>query len=298
MCDYSILVIVVTYNAMPWAKRCFDSLVSSTIPLDIFVVDNGSSDGSQQFICETYPDVIFHQSESNLGFGRANNIGMEYAIEHRYDYVYLLNQDAWVLKDTIENIIKCHIRNPEYGILSPMQLSAEKNEFDINFRNHTCNRLFLLTEDLYFGHPKMIYTAESVMAAHWLVSVDCLKRVGGFSPTFNQYGEDDNYIDRVHFHKMKVGIVPSAKAIHDRKYREQTREQFLFHHFYKYYLVLFSQPRKVFILEWIKMMFSNTLSAFKYKSFKLIRYTLQLIMESHQIRMNRLRSMNNGAFLS
>lgn len=298
MVNCNILVVVVTYNAMPWAKRCFDSLVSSNIGLDVFVVDNGSSDGSQQFICNTYPDIIFRQSETNLGFGRANNIGLEYAIVHGYDYVYLLNQDAWVFCETIEKMIECHKINPEYGILSPMQLCAEANCFDKNFRNHTCMSLNLLTEDLYFGRPQEIYPVKFVMAAHWLISVDCLKKVGGFSPTFQQYGEDDNYIDRVHYHGMKIGIVPSAKAVHDRQYREQSREQFLFHHFYKYYLVLFSQPRKVLVSEWVKMIYSNIFSAFKYKSFRLIQYTVQLIKDSRQIRANRLRSTKVGAFLS
>ena len=298
MANYNVLVIIVTYNAMSWAKRCFDSLVSSNIELDVFVVDNGSSDGTQQYIQDKYPKIIFKQSETNLGFGRANNIGLQYAIEHDYDYVYLLNQDAWVMPETLEELISVSKKHPEYGILSPMQLSEEMTGFDKNFRDHTCKSINSLTEDLYFGRPQSVYPVESVMAAHWLISADCIKKVGGFSLTFQQYGEDDNYIDRVYFYGMKVGIVPSAKAVHDRKYREQTKEQFLFHHFYKYYLVLFSQPRKVSISEWMKMIYSNILSSLKFKSFKLIQYTKQLIMNSCQIRSNRLRSMKIGAFLS
>ena len=72
--------------------------------VEVVLVDNGSTDESQQYIRENYPDIIFRQSETNLGFGRAHNIGIEYAIEHGYDYVYLLNQDAWIHNDTIEKL--------------------------------------------------------------------------------------------------------------------------------------------------------------------------------------------------
>lgn len=293
-----ILVIVVTYNPMPWAERCFDSLKASSALHDVFVVDNGSSDGSQQYIREKYPDIIFRQSETNLGFGRANNIGLQYAIEKGYDYVYLLNQDAWVMPETLEELIVVSQKHPDYGILSPMQLSAEMKDFDKGFREHTCKDLSVLTEDLYFGRLSNVYTVDWVMAAHWLISVDCLKKIGGFSPTFQQYGEDDNFIDRVHYYGMKVGIVPSAKAVHDRQYRKQNREQFLFHHYYKYYLYLFSQPRRIHCSEWMKMIYSNIRSALNLKSFRLIQYTMQLIKDSRRIRTNRLLSMNNGAFLS
>ncbi len=293
-----ILVIVVTYNAMSWAERCFNSLKVLSVSHDVFIVDNGSSDGTQQYIREKFPEFIFCQSETNLGFGRANNIGLEYAIEHGYDYVYLLNQDAWIFPDTLSQLIEAHQKNPQYGILSPMQMSAEMNDLDKGFCDRTCKGLTVLTEDLYFGRSQDVYTVEWVMAAHWLISIDCLRKVGGFSPTFQQYGEDDNFIDRVHYHGLMVGIVPAAKAVHDRKYREQTRAQFLFHHFYKYYLVLFSQPRKIRLSEWMKMIYSNILSALNNRSVTIIKYTFQLLMKSKQIRSNRLRSKQSGAFIS
>ena len=52
-----LLVIVVTYNAMPWAEKCFTSLRKSSIPSDVIVVDNGSTDGSQDYIRTHFPEV-------------------------------------------------------------------------------------------------------------------------------------------------------------------------------------------------------------------------------------------------
>ena len=53
-----LLVIIVTYNAMKWVDRCFDSLIDSTYPNDVFVVDNGSTDGTQDYIKQRYQPTI------------------------------------------------------------------------------------------------------------------------------------------------------------------------------------------------------------------------------------------------
>lgn len=204
-----LLVVIVTYNAMQWAKKCFDSLEASSITNDVFVVDNGSTDGTQEYIRSNYPSVIFKQSETNLGFGKANNIGLQYALDNNYDYVYLLNQDAWVMPDTFEKLINVQKDNPKYGILSPMQLEGNKKNFDKNFRNLVLYRPLnddFPIDDLYFKNLKEVYEVDFVMAAHWLISADCLKKVGGFSPTFPHYGEDNNFLQRARFYRYKIGL--------------------------------------------------------------------------------------------
>lgn len=70
-----LLVIIVTYNAMKWIDTCIRSVLSSSYHADIFIVDNGSKDGTIRHIKEKYTQVIFKQSTTNLGFGKANNIG-------------------------------------------------------------------------------------------------------------------------------------------------------------------------------------------------------------------------------
>ena len=146
-----ILVIIVTYNGMEWMERCLDSLTRSTLPSDIFIVDNGSTDGTQDYIRTCGKDIIFRQSGENLGFGRANNLGLQYAVDNGYDYVYLLNQDAWVEEATFETLINVHRSHPEYGILSPMQIQANGQHMDRNFLNGVASRCVdgNFMEDLY-----------------------------------------------------------------------------------------------------------------------------------------------------
>ncbi len=128
--NINVFVVVVTYNGKYWYDRCFPSLLSSEVPVQIIVIDNASADDTVKFIKDKYPEIILFESDKNLGFGKANNIGIKYALDHNADFVFLLNQDAWIEVNTLEELIRVSILNPEYGILSPIHLNAEKTEIE------------------------------------------------------------------------------------------------------------------------------------------------------------------------
>lgn len=273
----SLIVIIVTYNAMRWAERCINSLLTSTVIPDIFIVDNGSTDGTQEYIKNHFPSAVFRQNETNLGFGKANNLGLQYALENNYDYVYLLNQDAWVMPDTFEKLIYVQKENPEYGVLSPMQLEANCKRFDKIFGivcSQQCNNN--LINDLYFNRIDKVYPVNDVMAAHWLISRECLKKVGGFSPTFPHYGEDNNFNHRVYFKGMKVGIVPGARAIHDRESRIETKEKKMYM-FYVNWLKTLSNPLDNSSHNLLSLIKESISKAKLFKSIMPIKYGVRIL---------------------
>ena len=221
-----ILAIIVTYNAMRWIDKCVESLLNSDIPVDIFVKDNGSTDGSMDYIKNLCNNrIVKLVGGGNIGFGKANNIGLQFAVKNHYDQGYLINQDAWVLRDTISTLIKVQQQNKNYGILSPLQYKANLYDLDANFYSGTCSysQNKQLLSDLFNNEVKEVYEVPMVMASHWLISINCLEEVGGFSPAFHLYGEDDNFAQRAVFFNYKIGIVPSAKAVHDRGDRIATK---------------------------------------------------------------------------
>ena len=126
--DVKVFVIIVAYKGMRWYERCFESLRQSSMSVQTVVVDNASNDGTVDYIRKNHPEIHLIESKSNLGFGRANNLGMRYALDHNCDYVFLLNQDTWVEPDAIELLVKCHLCHKEYGIISPMHLSADEKQ--------------------------------------------------------------------------------------------------------------------------------------------------------------------------
>ena len=215
-----VLVVIVTYNALKWVKKCLNSVEKSTLPADVLVIDNGSTDGTLPLIRTDYPRTRIIETGENLGFGAANNRGLRIAHDECYDFVYLMNQDAWLQKDTLEKLVAAH--KPEWGILSPMQLNA-RGKRDKRFKKK-CGKLVDAALKGYHN-DSLVVEVPFVMAAHWLVSREAIATVGGFSPAFTQYGEDDNWIDRLHFHKLRCGVVPAASAVHDRGGRKLPREK-------------------------------------------------------------------------
>lgn len=292
-----LLVVIVTFNAMKWIERCLDSVCKSTINADLFVVDNSSKDETVEYIRTHYPSVILTESKENLGFGKANNLGLKYALKNDYDYVYLLNQDAWVMPNTFQIMIEAHKKQSDYGILSPVQLTASMDKFDKNFaricklEKRKCN----IMENLFFGRNE-ISDITCVMASHWLISKDCLAKVGGFSPAFPHYDEDDNYAERALYKGFKIGIVHKTKAIHDRENREYTKEFFI----YKSYvdsIRLLCSIKDPTSKPWLMCMKVALWFSVKYKSMKPIGNFLKLLGQKGTLKKIKLESFKDGAFL-
>lgn len=218
--DSKVFVVVVTYNGLKWVDSCFSSLRNSTIPLQTIVVDNGSTDDTLKLVEKNFPEVHIVKTGKNLGFGKANNVGMEIAYQQGADYVFLLNQDAWIEPDAVEALVAAHRKYPAYGIISPIHMNGAGDALDYGFSNYIApNKCFGLYSDLFFGKLKDIYDVPFVNAAAWLMTRECLEKTGGFSPSFFHYGEDDNYTHRLHYHRLKLGVLPTARISHDREQR-------------------------------------------------------------------------------
>lgn len=210
-------VIIVTYNGMKWIDECLSNLINSSIPLTLIVVDNCSNDETVNHIKKNYKEIILLEQKRNLGFGLANNIGISYATREKTDYFFLLNQDAFVEKDTIKDLVNAAYKNPQYGIISPIQLDYKGKlletyffKFMSNDKSRTFYSDFVLKNKL-----EEIYNIDFVQAAAWFIPVTTIKKIGGFDPIFFHYGEDDNYCQRVLFHNLKIGVISNAYIRHD-----------------------------------------------------------------------------------
>ncbi|MFC6267079.1 glycosyltransferase family 2 protein [Frigoriflavimonas asaccharolytica] len=217
-----IYIIIVTYNAMKWAEKCFSSLRKSSLPVQTIVIDNGSTDGTQDFVKANFPEVEFIQSPENLGFGKANNIGIEKAYKQGADFFYLMNQDAWVFENSVQKLIDVYNQLPnknEIGILSPMHLDGSEKKLDLHFENYIgkyakTNRLI---SDIFLKQQKPHYEIDFVNAAHWFLPKDTIEQIGGFNPFYFHYGEDYDYVNRVLFFKKKLFVCTESLVVHDTK---------------------------------------------------------------------------------
>jgi GT2 family glycosyltransferase len=210
-----VFVVIVSYNGEQWIQKNLQSLKNSIYPVKTILVDNNSSDASIDLI-KLYPEVKLIVSEKNLGFGLANTIAIKDALNQSADYVFLLNQDAWVFPETIGNLINAAEENKNFGILSPLHFSGNGITLDENFETYWNRKTQFLNAN--------IDEVPFVNAAAWLIPKKVVEKVGFFEPLFNHYGEDRNYTHRVLFHSFKVVIVKDAKICHDRVIKRNSKK--------------------------------------------------------------------------
>ncbi len=215
-----VVAIVVTYNGSNWITKCIGSLAGSNYPVEIIVVDNCSSDNTIPLVEHNFSDVLIVRQEANLGFGKANNVGISLALQRGADYVFLLNQDAWIQTDTIDILIRAHQHNPQYGVLSPVHYSASGDKLDHGFRSYLLRHL--TADDVRYIENRSLKAVLEVPfanAAAWLVHKRCLRDVGGFGYLFYHYGEDRDFLQRCFFFGHRLAVATSSAIRHDREGR-------------------------------------------------------------------------------
>lgn len=216
-------VIVVTWNTRELVLSCLRSLEGAigNLSAEIFVVDNGSGDGTVTAVRHAFPEVVVVANERNLGFARANNKALRRAAG---TYVLLLNTDILLKKDTVTTLIDFMGKNPLAGMAGAQLLNADgskQNSFD-NFPtllSEGFNKSLLRI--LFPGRfpSKRITTfspreVESVLGACVLVRREAIEAVGFLDEDYFFFMEETDWCYRMREKGWKVYIVPDAQAVH------------------------------------------------------------------------------------
>ena len=287
------LAIIVSYNFMPWIDRCLPSLLQSSQPTDILVIDNASKDETVAHIRKHYPQVRWIANTENLGFGQANNIGLQLALQENYDGVLLINQDAWLQPTALAQLVAAAQQHPELGIISPVHLTNDGTQLDpgfakyidhspLNFQQHQA-------DDKTESEQSSTVNVPFINAALWYIPTSVIKKVGMFAPLFYHYGEDKDYVNRLHYFGYQIGYVPTAFGHHDRAERPFTRELFLrterVYHLSEYANINHSFPQAFAfgVLAPVKKAL-QALAKAQWSDFTaFIGISLQLLLQTHQV---------------
>jgi GT2 family glycosyltransferase len=115
-----VVIVVLNWNGKEDTADCIDSLAAITYPnYAILVVDNGSTDGSVEFLKERYPHLEIAENNSNFGFGAGNNVGIEMALNTDSEYVLLLNNDTIVDKHFLDYLVDEAQSDDRIGFVGP-----------------------------------------------------------------------------------------------------------------------------------------------------------------------------------
>lgn len=220
-----VSLIIVSYNTKELTLACIKSVYEKTqnLSYEILVVDNNSSDGSVEAIEESFPEVRVIKSNENLGFGKANNLGIGLS---QSKYVFLLNPDT-VLKNNAVKILYDFMENhPEAGAAGGMLYDDEGK------RTFSFGRLPLLKEKIQlimlphiflskeirgkinYDDVNEISEAGYISGADLMIRREVLNKTGCFDNDFFMYYEETELQFRIKKAGYKIFIVPAAEIIH------------------------------------------------------------------------------------
>jgi GT2 family glycosyltransferase len=234
-----VWVVIVTYNGAQWIEKCIRSIIDSSHVVRIVVIDNCSTDNTCAIV-EQFSEVKLIKNKVNAGFGSANNAGISVALRKGADFVFLLNQDTSIWKDTITNLVKCFLQNSgaKYGVLSPLHLSSNNTDFDTGFLSYVLKDYSKNELDNFAKHSELsVLPVQFINAAAWMISGKVFEKIGGFAPLFFHYGEDRDFVNRLKYNSIKVGIVNHSSIIHYRDTRQMVTYNWTFKKRNKYYFV-------------------------------------------------------------
>lgn len=209
-------VVVVNWNGKKWLNDCLGSLRRQTVNnFEIIVVDNNSSDGSEEFIKNKFPEVIFVQTGSNLGFAGGNNAALPYA---KGKYLILLNNDTWVESDYVEKFTNAFQEIPNLGAAqSKIVLMENQDKLD------ACGAYWSHSSFLYhYGYAKNSLDSKynrkfkvfSNKGASMIVRHDLVRTLGLFDEKFWCYYEETDFCHRVWLSGYECWYYPVPVAHH------------------------------------------------------------------------------------
>lgn len=222
-----VSVIIISWNTKQHLLNCLNSLSNSKgYTQEIIVVDNGSSDGSCEAVENQFPEVRLIRNKENLGFAKANNIGIRASTGR---YVCLVNSDVIVLENCIKSLVEFMDRNPNAGMAGPRILNPDRT-LQVSCRhfpsvwNNLCqalglNRLFpkspLFSDWFmdYWDHDST-RSVDVLSGCFWMVRRKTIDEVGLLDENFFFYGEDIDWCRRFHNDSWDVVFYPEAEAIH------------------------------------------------------------------------------------
>lgn len=245
-----ISIIMVNYNTLDLTKKAIDSILEKTkdVKYELILVDNDSNDGSREYFSKlNLKNFKYIQSEVNLGFGKANNLGYRIA---KGKYIFLLNTDILLINNALKLLFDVMEKNEKIGICGGNLYTQEMLPTH-SYGKKICSIKTILKEELIsilkiffkkkdrlsnkikrgdFNYSSQLLEVGYITGADMMIKRECIEKVGFFDSDFFMYFEETELTSRIKKAGYKVLSVPKAKIIHlegkSTKFKEQKIRMF------------------------------------------------------------------------
>ncbi len=248
-------VIIVSFNTRALLEACLRSLGQTRVALEVFVVDNGSTDGSVELVRAQFPQVRLLLPGRNLGFAAANNMALRRATAR---HVLLLNPDAAVEPGALEAVVNFLDQHPDVGALGG-QLTYGDGSFQHSvFHFPTLPMIFLdffplnhrlLNSRLNGRYPRRWYDrsfdVDHPLGAFMAVRRTVLEDVGLLDPSYFMYCEEIDWAYRIRRAGWRICYVPDARAVHHAGQSTSRLHRQMFVELYRSRYLLYRRYRSI-----------------------------------------------------
>ncbi len=257
-----ISIVIVSYNVKPFLEQALNSILKALegISSEIFVVDNGSGDGSALLVKERFPQVKLIENKENLGFARANNQALKIA---KGKNLCLINPDTLVQEDTFKvcldylnthsdvGMVGCKILNPD----GTLQLSCRRSFptpwvafTKVTGLSHLFPRSkFFSKYNLTYLDPDKEAEVDAVSGSFMMAKRKVIEEVGFLDEIFFLYGEDLDWCYRIKQKGWKIIYLPQTQIIH---YKGQSAREAPFDVLKVFYQAMYLFIKKHFKKGW------------------------------------------------
>lgn len=219
-----VTVVIANWNGLKYLKECFDSLSNQTYDdFKIIFVDNGSDDGSVDFVKTHYPETEIIEFGENTGFARGYNAGIEKALQDENTrYAVVLNNDTNLDPKCMETLVACVKRHPEAASIQPKVLNFfEKRKIDcagilISSDGVATNRGYGKKDGPKFEEESEIFGANGTASLFTRQALEETQMKPGeyFDNDFFAYYEDTDLAWRMRLAGFNSYFCPQAKIFH------------------------------------------------------------------------------------
>src|ERR1035437_10083780 len=222
-------IIIVNYQVKEKLFRCIQSIYDSKSKTEFeIIVVNNDDENISDALKKLFTKVIYVKSGKNLGYGGGNNLGAKYA---KGEYLFILNPDTQIFKNTIDELVSFFDKNENVGIAAPMLIDENNKPFILQgtkeltpVRGIIClsfiEKLFPnnpISKNFWFKNwdHNELKEVEVAPGTGFVISKQLFSRAGGFDEKLFLYFEEDDISNRIRKFGFKIYILAKAKIFHE-----------------------------------------------------------------------------------